>query len=128
MAGKLNSILVVFPSPDIERTARYYCEILGFRAVPYLNVAEPHICLYRDQVEIVLTKANTDRIFPNRILYGYGEDAYFITADQEALQHEFIGNGAKIVQPLQVTDYGNLEFVLEDIDHRWIAFGNKQSD
>jgi len=25
-----------------------------------------------------------------------------------------------------MTDYNNLEFVLEDIDGRWIAFGMKQ--
>ena len=38
----------VFPTPDIERTALYYSDVLGFRAVKYLEAAEPHICLYRD--------------------------------------------------------------------------------
>jgi hypothetical protein len=42
------------------------------------------------------------------------------------LQNEFESNGAKIVRPLQKTDYNNWEFVLEDIDGRWIAFGIKQ--
>ena len=92
----------------------------------YLDVKEPHICLYRDRVEIVLTKTSSEKVHTNRKLYGYGEDAYFITDNQEALQNEFISKGAKIVRPLHITDYNNMEFVLEDIDGRWIAFGMKQ--
>jgi len=69
-------------------------------------------------VEIVLTKANNKKVHTNRELYGYGEDAYFITDKQKALQNEFISKGAKIVRPLHLTDYNNLEFVLEDIDGR----------
>jgi catechol 2,3-dioxygenase-like lactoylglutathione lyase family enzyme len=115
----------VFPSPDIEKTAKYYSDVLGFRAVNYLETNEPHICLYRDGTEIILTKANTQKVFTNRELYGYGYDAYFITEDQEELQNEFVSKGAKIVRPFQVTDYRNNEFVLEDIDGRWIAFGIK---
>ena len=126
MGSHLYSLLAVFPTPNIKETAKYYKDILGFRIVEYLDVNEPHICLYRDSTEIVLTKANTKKIFPNRDLYGYGEDAYFVTDNQEELQNEFIGKGAKIVRPLHKTDYNNLEFLLEDIDGRWIAFGMKQ--
>lgn len=126
MEKNLYSILAVFPTPDIEETAKYYNEVLGFRVVKYLDVKEPHICLYRDKIEVVLTQANSEKVYPNRELYGYGEDSYFITDDQEALQKEFIDKGAKIVRPLHVTDYNNLEFVLEDIDGRWIVFGMKQ--
>ena len=126
MEKRLYSLLAVFPTPNIEETAKYYNEIMGFRIVRYLNVKEPHICLYRDSTEIVLTQANSKKVFPNRELYGYGEDAYFITDNQEALQNEFEGKGAKIVRPLHKTDYNNWEFVLEDIDGRWIAFGMKQ--
>lgn len=128
MGKSIHSILAIFPTPNIEKTAKYYNEILGFKAVAYLDVQEPHICLYRDNVEIVLTKANSEKVYPNRELYGYGEDAYFITDNQEALQNEFIDKGAKIVRPLHTTDYNNLEFVLEDIDGRWIAFGMKQNN
>lgn len=116
----------VFPVPDIKKTAQYYVDVLGFRAVAFLNVKEPHICLYRDGTEIILTQANTDKVYPNRELYGYGEDAYFITMQQEALQDELITKGAKIVRPLALTDYNNKEFIIEDIDGRWIAFGIKQ--
>ena len=115
----------IFPSPRIEETAKYYEDVPGFHAVQYLDAKEPHICLYRDSTEIILTIANTDKVFPNRELYGYGYDAYFITGDQEELQNEFMAKGANIIRPLQKTDYHNQEFVIEDIDGRWIGFGIK---
>ena len=125
MEKKLLCSHSVFPTPDIEGTAEYYERVMGFRAVPYLDAKEPHICLYRDATEIILTK--TDReVIPNRELYGYGYDAYFITGDQAALQEEFINAGAKVVRPLSETDYHNQEFVVEDVDGRWIGFGMKE--
>ncbi len=115
----------VFPTPDIQKTAEYYERVLGFHAAQYLDAKEPHICLYRDDTEIILTVANTPKVQPNRALYGYGYDAYFITDRQEALQQEFINAGALVVRPLSDTDYHNHEFVVEDIDGRWIGFGLK---
>ena len=47
---------------------------------------------------------------------------------QEKLEKEFLEKGVKIVKPLNVTDYKNKEFVIEDIDGRWIAFGLKIKD
>jgi len=115
----------VFPTPDMNKTADYYVQVLGFWEVRYLDAKEPHICLYRDATEIILTRANRD-VIPNRELYGYGYDGYFISAGQEELQEEFICTGAKIVRLLAETDYHNSEFVVEDIDGRWIGFGKKQ--
>jgi len=127
MKKYLDSVLVIFPTPDIEHTSEFYVKVMGFRAVKYLDVKEPHICLYRDNTEIVLTKANTDKVYPNRELYSYGEDAYFITDEQESLLNEFIEKGAKIVRELQLTDYNNREFIVEDIDGRWLVFGIKEN-
>ncbi|EOR27029.1 hypothetical protein SDC9_63953 [bioreactor metagenome] len=116
----------VFPTSDIKKTAAYYKEVLGFRVEEYLDVSEPHICLYRDFTEIILTKSNGQEVIPNRKLYGYGYDAYFITNNQEILQEELKNSGAKIVRKLSHTDYCNKEFVIEDIDGRWIGFGIKE--
>ncbi|MEO4052968.1 VOC family protein [Solibacillus sp. CAU 1738] len=115
----------VFPTQDIIKTANYYEQKMGFKAVPYLEADEPHICLYRDSTEIILTKTNGQKVLPNRELYGYGYDAYFITKNHEKLQQEFINSNVKIVRSLHNTDYNNKELVIEDIDGRWIAFGIK---
>lgn len=116
----------IFPVPDIKKTAAFYITKLGFKAVEYLECEEPHICLYRDKIEIILLQANTEKIIPNRELYGYGYDAYLYTDYQEALEKEFVSKEVKIVRQLNVTDYRNKEFVIEDIDGRWLAFGLKQ--
>lgn len=118
----------IFPTADIVKTADFYDRKLGFKAVNYLKAIEPHICLYRDATEIILIQSNGQQVIPNRKLYGYGYDAYFITKNQEQLQNEFIQSNVQIVRPLHNTDYHNREFVIEDIDGRWIAFGMKGSE
>jgi len=123
MSSKLTKVNCVFPTPDIVKTAEYYEKVLGFTIVKFLDAKEPHICLYRDSTEIILTKSNGQVVIPNRELYGYGYDAYFITDNQEKLQDEYVKAGAKIARPLFKTDYHHQEFVVEDIDGRWIGFG-----
>ena len=123
---ELTGLSCIFPVPDILKTARFYTDSLGFRAVEYVECEEPHICLYRDKTEIILLKANTDRVFTNRELYGYGYDAYLYTSEMEELEKQLRRNREKIARPLSMTDYKNREFVIEDIDGRWIAFGRKE--
>ena len=116
----------IFPVPNIKKTANYYVDSLGFSAIEYLDCDEPHVCLYLGKIEIILLKANIEKIMPNRELYGYGYDAYLYTDKQEDVQNKFISKGVKIVRSLDITDYHNKEFVIEDIDGRWLAFGLKQ--
>lgn len=92
-----------------------------------MDSEEPHICLYRDSIEIVLTKSKQDQYVPNRVIHGYGYDAYFVATEQKELEQELLQLGVKIVRPLATTDYNNNEFVFEDIDGRWIAVGNKNA-
>ena len=120
----LRGLSCIFPVPDITKTAQFYTEKLGFRAVAYLECEEPHICLYRDDAEIILLKANTC-VVPNRKLYGYGYDAYLYTAEQEMLEKELIAKEVTFITHLTTTDYQNKQFVIEDIDGRWLAFGLK---
>lgn len=115
----------IFPVPKIKETAEFYTSKLNFRAVEYLKCKESHICLYKDNVEIILLQANTNEVIPNRKLYGYGYDAYLYTENQEQIEKEFIIKGIKIIKHLCMTDYQNKELVIEDCDGRWIAFGLK---
>lgn len=121
----LTGLSCIFPTPDIKKTAEFYASCFGFHAVEYLECKEPHICLYRDEIEILLLQAQTEKVFPNRKLYGYGYDAYLYTDEQEILEKELLAKGVKIVKDLNITDYKNKEFVVEDLDGRWIAFGLK---
>lgn len=46
--------LQIFPTADFQKTIEFY-ERIGFRAVAYLDSGEPHVCLYQDSIEIVLS-------------------------------------------------------------------------
>ncbi len=126
MAGGFTACLQIFPSGDIARTTAFY-ESIGFRSVRYLRSEEPHVCLYRDGIEIVVTRSQNGRIEPNRSVHGYGYDAYFITDDQKGILDELKRKGVKVVRELTTTDYANSEFVFEDVDGRWIGVGKKQT-
>ena len=82
--------------------------------------------MYKDNIEIILTQAQSEEIEPNRILYGYGYDAYLYTNNQLELQEKLEQLWVKLSISLCKTDYDNKEFVIEDIDERWIAFGFKK--
>lgn len=118
----------IFHASDIKKTAEFYVSMLGFRAVEFLTCKEPHICLYKDNVEIILLRADNANVLPNRKLYGYGYDAYLYTDDGELLEKDLSEKGVNIVRHLNVTDYDNKELVIEDSDGRWIAFGIKIKD
>lgn len=123
---KLIGISCIFPCKNIKKTAEYYRTKLEFDIVEYLQSEQPHICMYKDNIEIILTQTNSEEIKPNRILYGYGYDAYIYTDNQLELQEKLKNKDVKIAIPLNKTDYNNKEFVIEDIDGRWIAFGLKE--
>ncbi|MCR8642025.1 hypothetical protein NV379_05085 [Paenibacillus sp. N1-5-1-14] len=65
---------------------------------------EPHICLYKDRIEIVLIKSNRDYVVPNQEIHEYGYDAYIITDNQVEMEKDFRKLGVKIVRPLLTTD------------------------
>ena len=122
---KIRGLSCIFPVPDLKKTTEFYVEKLGFRDVWYMDCKEVHVCLYRDDAEIILLQANTSTITPNRTLYGYGFDAYLYTENQEELEKEFSQKNVKFVRHLTLTDYQNKEFVIEDTDGRHVAFGLK---
>ena len=93
---KLMGLSCIFPSYHIRETAEYYQLKLGFDIVEYLQSEQPHICMYKDDIEIILTQANNEEIKPNRVLYGYGYDAYVYVKNQYELQEKLKNAGVKI--------------------------------
>ena len=113
----LRGLSCIFPVPDIKKTEEYYVKKLGFRAVEYLECKEPHICLYRDDTEIILLRANTDKVLPNRTLYGYGYDAYLYTGNQEFLEKELGVMDATSAALCRDNNMPVLVFSLDDPDN-----------
>ncbi len=113
----------VFACTEIENTAKYYQEVLGFNIIKNrLDIKEPHISVYRDDAGIILIKTNSE-IKSNKKLHGYGYDAYFVVENIEELLNEFKNSGANIAVELNITDYQHKEFVVEDINGLYLGFG-----
>ena len=129
--GKLTGCAAVLVVADVRKTAEWYREKIGFRAVEKFDSPEPFAALYRDAVEILLVKSKFGRVERNRMRYGAGYDAYLTPENPEgvdALHAEFCARGIKIITPPRRTAYGSWEFVFEDIDGRWIGVGCIQDD
>jgi uncharacterized glyoxalase superfamily protein PhnB len=126
MKARLDNVAPVLVSPDLRRTAGYYCDVLGFESVEHYEAPEPFVALYRDSVEIIVVQAARGRVEPNAARYGAGYDVYLDSEDLagiDLLYDELIAKGARIVSEPKLTPYGSYEFVVEDIDGRRIGIG-----
>ncbi len=129
---RLANAAVVFVTPDVQKTAEYYRDVLGFRVAEHFDKEEKLAALYRDAVEIIVVQSKHGTVLSNQERYGARYDAYLDpeeVEDVDPLHAELKEKGAKILSPPSLTSYGCYEFVLEDIDGRRIGVGRiKQND
>ena len=121
----MNSQAAVFACKDIYRTAIFYEDKLGFRAVHLDDEAMPHIKLMRDNIAIVLVKSEGPVTKPARE-FGIKYDMYIYCSEPLLLHNEIAGNGIKIIEDLPEAKAAqkqgtNRQFVFEDIDGRHIC-------
>lgn len=113
---------------DPLSTSSFYETHLGFHATHLDDESMPHIRLQRDNIVILLVKADpekTSSVLPVRELYGIPYDLYIYCAEPMLLQMELLNNGVKLIKTLEDADsskHENREFVIEDIDRRHICF------
>ena len=121
----MNSQAAVFACADIYKTALFYEDKMGFKAVHLDDEAMPHIKLVRDNIAIVLVKGEGTVLKPARE-FGIKYDMYIYYSEPFLLHNELSGNGVKIVEDLPdaKTAQGmttNRQFVFEDTDGRHIC-------
>ena len=121
----MNSQAAVFACEDIYKTALFYENKLGFRAVHLDDEAMPHIKLTRDNIAIVLVKGEGAVTKPARE-FGIKYDMYIYCSEPFLLHNEVAGNGIKIAEDLPEAKAArgmttNRQFVFEDIDGRHIC-------
>lgn len=123
---KLINACPVFISNDIRRTVKFYIEKLGFKSATHYDKIDNFATIYRDSIEFVIVQSKFGEIESNTKRYGSGYDAY-IDPDTvngvDIIYKEFKSKDVKIVSEPKMTDYGSYEFVLEDIDGRFIGIG-----
>ena len=121
----MNSQAAVFACADIYKTALFYEDKLGFKAVHLDDEAMPHIKLVRDNIAIVLVKGE-GAILKSAREFGIKYDMYIYCSEPFLLHNELSGNGVQIVEDLPDAKAAqgmttNRQFVFEDTDGRHIC-------
>lgn len=121
-AKLLNQAPVLLVS-DIEKSAAYWTEKLGFKAQIWGDPPDFAI-LHRDSCFMMLSqKPAAHEIVPNWKIKDMTWNAYFWVDDAKVIFEEFKTSGAIIDYQLHEKPYGVLEFGIQDLDDHDIAFG-----
>ena len=109
----------MLPVRDVERTARWYSEVLGFRAHLFPG-APPYVfaVLVRDEVEVML------QAVPAETATTAAEaGAYLRMNGVVALHRQLVEAGqVAIAEPLSRRPYGDTEFAIRDPDGHLLVF------
>ncbi|PHN03250.1 VOC family protein [Flavilitoribacter nigricans] len=111
---------------DLRTSLDYYCDVLGFHR-PRLWGDPPNFAMPKRENMILMLSQPEDatRIAPNRDIW----DLYFWVQDARQLFAEFSGKGAVVQQePIYKSEYGNLEFIIEDPDGYTLAFAQGMTE
>lgn len=101
-----------FYSDDIQRTADFYKEMLGFSSERYPFGDREHLLLTAGSVDIEVTDLKE----------GSQECARIMTARLDAIYSSLEKKGANIIDTPHITEAGNREFSIYDCDGRVITF------
>lgn len=122
-AADLRSFSFVLAVPDLERSASYFRDALGFR-LEWPEGSDWQL-VSRDGVRIMMGHC-PDAIAPSAT----GDHSYFgylNVSDANALHDEFLSKGAIIMQPPADKPHGMREFVVATPDGHRMMFGQDLS-
>lgn len=120
MPPKIASWAFVLAVPDLERSATYYRDVLGFR-IRWKEASDWRL-VERDRVRVMLGHCPRD-MRPNE-LGSHNWFGYFEVDDVDALYAEITARGAICTAP-KGTHYGMREIVVTTIDGHRIVFGQE---
>ena len=116
----LRAFAFVLAVPDLERSAAYYRDVLGFRILweegTDWRLAE------RDGVRLMLGHCPNDK--PASEIFPHNWFGYLETGDLAALREEFVARGAECSAPKD-QPYGMREIIVTTIDGHRIVFGQE---
>lgn len=117
MQAKMAPWAFVLAVPDIDKSAEYFGDVLGFR-ISWENATDWRLA-ERDGVRIMLGRCPAD-IHPSAI-GSHNWFGYLDVGDVDSLHAEFAARGA-VCSALKDTHYGMREFVVTTIDgHRLVC-------
>lgn len=120
------SIAPYFVVTDVDRSAEYYHEQLGFEVGDLFGEPPSFVIVSRDGVELFLRSFPGGAPTPNRA--GHREpawDAYIHVSDLDELFRELTERGARISRPPALAAHGVLEMEVCDPDGYILCFAQQ---
>ena len=109
---------------DVEASANYYRDKVGFKYDRFWGDPPGFCILYRDGFHLMLSRAENEKdIIPHWKVVHHMWNVYFWVDDATKMYEELKASGATIDYHLGEKDYGCLEFGISDPDGYDIAFG-----
>jgi uncharacterized glyoxalase superfamily protein PhnB len=114
---------------DIDRSAAFYRDVLGFTVKQTVPDAAPFVFVWleRDGVPVFLNDPKAvEKDFPDARRREPGGTAtlFFTVTDVDAL-HAHVAAKAKVIMPLVTQFYGMREFAVEDPDGHILTFAER---
>lgn len=119
----IQSAVPVFRVASVARSIAWYQTVLGFGPDPFGPPEEPVFAiLRRDGVELMLQKADGQRVMPRRQRTELEMDAYIRVLDINGLRAAVLAI-VPDVEPIVTREYGCREFTLTDPDGHVLVLG-----
>jgi catechol 2,3-dioxygenase-like lactoylglutathione lyase family enzyme len=113
-----------FPVADVERTLRFYEDLLGFRCEYSAGTPLQFAICSRDGIAIMLRRVSEAELIVPIEKQGGTWEAFIWVSDADALHAELKSKGADVVYgPLIQESYQMREFAIRDCDGHVLGFG-----
>jgi catechol 2,3-dioxygenase-like lactoylglutathione lyase family enzyme len=126
---KIKSGASVFLVKDVQASAAYFRDAVGFRFDRFWGDPPGFCMVWRDEQCIMLSQVDEPGLIrPVSSVVPVVWDAYFWVDDVEAFHADLCARGARIECAPFAKPYGVKEFVVVDLDGHRLAFGEELLD
>lgn len=122
--AKIIGIAAQLVVTDVQRTAAYYRDILGFRIIKLVGDPPVYAMTERDGFQVHFAKSDTAQIKTNKDFRAIANDLILWVPEIDLFFDELISRKANIIEGIIKRNYGSREFIIEDCDGHRILIGD----
>lgn len=125
-----HGVVPVFLVDDVEATAQYYRDVLGFEVDFVWGEGPSYGRVVRDDAIIDFVRSNPPGSRNSIAASGvaHGADALIVVSDVEEVYIELQEKGITVLEPLAAREYGMLDCMIEDMNGYRLTIGGGLDD
>jgi uncharacterized glyoxalase superfamily protein PhnB len=109
---------------DVQKTAEYYKEVLGFNIIGIIATPPVYAMVERDGFQVHFAKSDHKNVKTNREFRSISHDFIIWVPEIDSFFEELQSKNVKIIETIVRRTYGSREFVFEDCDGHIILVGD----